>query len=136
MQKLLRKKILSEIRAQTSRSSGKGGQHVNKTETKVELFWNIEESSGVTSQQKKRLFEKLKNKINADGELHITCEETRSQVKNREIAEKKLWDTIQRALKKSKRRIKTKPTKASQKKRVDDKKKKGQIKKLRKNPLD
>jgi ribosome-associated protein len=136
MQKLLRKKILSEIRAQTSRSSGKGGQHVNKTETKVELFWNIEESSGVTSQQKKRLFEKLKNKINADSELHITCEETRSQVKNREIAEKKLWDTIQRALKKSKRRIKTKPTKASQKKRVDDKKKKGQIKKLRKNPLD
>ncbi|KAB1065235.1 alternative ribosome rescue aminoacyl-tRNA hydrolase ArfB [Salibacter halophilus] len=128
--------ILTELRTQTSRSSGKGGQHVNKTETKVELFWNIEESSGVTSQQKKRLFEKLKNKINADGELHITCEETRSQIKNREIAEKKLWDTIQEALKKSKRRIKTKPTKASQKKRVDDNKKKGQIKKLRKNPLD
>lgn len=136
MEKLMRKNILSELRSQTSRSSGKGGQHVNKTETKVELFWNVEESNGVTSQQKQRLIKKLKNKINSEGELHITCEETRSQIKNREIAEKKLFNTIKEALKKSKRRIKTKPTKASQKKRVDDKKKKGQIKKLRKNPLE
>jgi ribosome-associated protein len=106
-----------------TRSSGPGGQHVNKVSTRVELRFDIPGSMVFNDDDKQRLMLKLKNKINEDGILYLTSQETRSQVKNKEKVMEKFFALIQKSLTREKKRIPTKPTKTSNKKRLESKKK-------------
>ena len=117
---------------QTSRSSGPGGQNVNKTETKVELRFNVEQSNLLNDEEKALILLRLKNKINNDGFLIITVQESRSQLFNKQIAEQRFYEILTKALKKQTKRTATKPTAASNKRRLVTKKYNSKKKELRK----
>ena len=123
-----------EFRFQTSRSSGPGGQHVNKTESRVELFFNIDASTLLADEEKERLLRKLKKRINADGELIIASESTRSQTRNKEDCIKKFYELIEKALAVEKKRVPTRPTLAARKKRLEAKRLQSEKKQYRKKP--
>lgn len=128
MQEMLNK----EVGYRTSRSSGAGGQHVNKVSTKVELVFDVDASRVLTEEQKAVIHTKLKNRISREGLLTLQCDETRSQVKNKEIVFERFITLIKEALKPEKERKPTKPTKASVEKRLKEKKKKSEKKDFRK----
>ena len=114
-----------------SRSSGPGGQNVNKTDTRVELLFDINESSVISSFQKKILLSQLKSHISGQC-VRVVVQEKRSQYQNRKLALSKLGDLIREALnEKQKIRLGTKPTNSSHKRRLDLKKQRGEIKKSR-----
>jgi len=127
--------ILTELVYKAVRSSGPGGQHANKTATKVELGFEISNSEALTDQEKKRINKKLSGRINKDGILKMSSEDSRSQHTNKDIVIQNFLFEIKEALKRPKRRKKTKPTRASKLKRLKTKKKKSEIKANRKDPL-
>lgn len=116
----------------TSRSGGKGGQNVNKVETKVELLFDINASKLFSAEQKELLIQKLALRIIDECILQLTASTERSQLKNKEIAIKKAIDLIQKALKPKKARKATKPTLQSIEKRLSNKQLKSMKKELRK----
>ena len=122
-----------EVKYRTSRSSGAGGQHVNKVSTKVELIFDVNGSAVLSEEQKTIIHEKLKNRISNEGLLILHCDETRSQLKNKEIVYNRFVILIEDALKPIKKRKSTKPTKSSVEKRLFNKKKKSDKKDLRKS---
>ena len=120
-----------EIKWRFSRSSGPGGQNVNKIESRVEIIFNLEDSKALNNYQKAILKINLKNKL-VNNSLCLAVQEHRNQLLNRQLALMKLSSIIKDGLNKPfKFRKSTKPTKASQKKRVDFKKKRGELKKSR-----
>jgi len=128
----MQESLKKEVRYRTSRSSGAGGQHVNKVSTKVELIFDVENSETLTEEQQAIIRVKLKNRISKEGLLLLQCDETRSQVKNKEIVYHRFINLIEEALKTEKERKPTVPTKTSVEKRLKDKKKKSGKKELRK----
>jgi len=123
--------LSSEFQFLTSRSSGPGGQNVNKVNSKVELRFDIRNSSLLTDDQKEILLAKLATKITSEGILSVVSQRDRSQLANKEDAIEKLYLLISKALKPVIRRKKTKPTKSSVEKRLTGKRIKSEIKQNR-----
>ncbi|MBC7885960.1 MAG: aminoacyl-tRNA hydrolase [Saprospiraceae bacterium] len=124
--------LTPECTFNTSRSSGPGGQHVNKTETKVELRFNIIKSELLSDKEKNLLLTKLKHRlVDDDSSILLSAQETRSQLKNKVLVIKKLHDLIKESLKEDEPRLPTKPTKASNERRIAEKKQSGDIKSKR-----
>jgi ribosome-associated protein len=131
---LNREGIIQELKFKAVRSSGAGGQHVNKVSSKIELAFDLENSNALTELEKNRLLKKLSSKLSKENILLIQCEETRSQHKNKELVIQKLFDTLETNLVVPKRRRKTKPTRSAIEKRLKSKKRAAQKKVNRGKP--
>ncbi len=121
----------TEIEIETSRSGGPGGQHVNKTSSRVTLRWNVKKSVFLTQEQKEICLVRLKTRINIAGELVLHVDSFRSQLMNRQYAYKRLHELVHEALIPPKKRVKTKVSEGAKRRRVEAKKKRGLLKKLR-----
>lgn len=125
------KELAGELQITTSRSSGPGGQNVNKVNTKVTLRWNVPQSELVTSTEKELLIQKLSAKLTGDGDLIVSAQDKRSQLDNKEEAFRKLDALLARAFVKNKVRKATKPSQASKADRLTRKKRQSEKKKMR-----
>jgi ribosome-associated protein len=122
-----------EFTFSTSRSSGPGGQNVNKVSTKVELRFSLISTAIFSEEEKQMIFTKLKNKITKDGELVLVSQSERTQLMNKIVVTEKFYDLISKALTVQKKRRSTKPTLSSKIKRLEGKRVRGNIKKLRRD---
>ncbi|HYE59874.1 MAG TPA: alternative ribosome rescue aminoacyl-tRNA hydrolase ArfB [Candidatus Kapabacteria bacterium] len=123
-----------EIVIDTVRSSGPGGQNVNKVSSKVQLRWNVGQSSVVSFGQKELIRHALANRMNAEDEVMVDVDEERSQLQNRMIAIDRLQTLVNTALIPKKVRRATRPTRASKERRLDQKRKVGERKRARRMP--
>jgi ribosome-associated protein len=119
---------LSEIELRTSRSSGPGGQHAQKSETRVEAVFDVEASSALSDAQKRRVAAK------AGPVLRAVAQDERSQLRNRELAIERLVAALREALHVERRRVATKPTAAARERRLEEKRRRGELKRLRRPP--
>lgn len=126
------KDFSKELTFKTSRSSGAGGQNVNKVETSVTVLWKVDESEFFNDGQKNLIQTKLKNRINAEGFLFLTVSESRTQLMNKTKAIEKILEIVDKALVIPKKRLSTKPSKSQKQKRLDTKKKLSEKKENRK----
>ena len=123
----------SELHFSASRSSGPGGQNVNKVSTKVELRFHVTSSTLLSDDEKILLIEKLVKKINSEGELTLVSQTERSQMKNKEKVIEKFYSLLTRALTPRKKRKPTKPSQASKEERLEEKRKQAEKKERRKS---
>ncbi len=126
-------RLLQEIVFKASRSGGAGGQHVNKVSTRMELYFDVNNSLALTPEQRDRLLVKLGNKISNEGVLRLVCQSERSQPGNKRVCIEKFKVLISKCFAVERIRKATKATKASKEKRLIQKKKHGEIKQLRRN---
>ena len=128
--------LKKEVSYRTSRSSGPGGQHVNKTESRVELLWHLHLSECLDETQKIRVQKRLQSRITEEGWLILRCDRHRSQHRNREEVTARFVGLLQSSLIAPKERKATRPTRGSIDKRISDKKIRGHIKRSRIKPPD
>lgn len=119
---------LSEVQLRVSRSSGPGGQHANTSETRVEAVFDVQGSSALSDVQKRRVLAR------AGPTLRAVAQDERSQLRNRELAVDRLVERLREALRVQRPRRPTKPTAASREKRLEEKRRRSQVKRLRKAP--
>jgi ribosome-associated protein len=118
---------LAQVQLRFSRSSGPGGQHAQKSETRVEAVFDVEASDALTDAQKRRVVAR------AGPVLRAVAQDERSQLRNRELAVERLVEQLRRALKVERRRVPTKPTEASRRRRLEEKQRRSRTKKLRRD---
>jgi ribosome-associated protein len=121
----------AELGVRTSRASGAGGQHVNKTSTRVELTWNVALSPSLGDEDRARINARLASRLSDQGELRVVASDTRSQLQNRELAEERLAGIVRRALVVPKPRRKTRPSRAATEARLTDKRRTSEKKRIR-----
>ncbi|MDQ3389556.1 MAG: aminoacyl-tRNA hydrolase [Gemmatimonadota bacterium] len=121
----------AELDFRASRSGGPGGQHVNTTSSKVELTWSVTGSPSLSEAQRERICDKLANRIDGDGVLHLTASEHRSQHQNRDAVVERFAGLLRAALHVPKTRKKTRPTRASREQRLQAKRRRAEVKRLR-----
>ncbi|HHC79362.1 MAG TPA: aminoacyl-tRNA hydrolase [Flavobacteriia bacterium] len=127
-------KLIKELNFKAVKSSGAGGQHVNKVSSKIELVFDIDASDELTDEQKELLVKNIANRLTKENKLILFCDESRSQHKNKEISIQRFLEVVKKGLIVSKKRKKTKPSKKSVQKRLDNKKKLSAKKSSRKKP--
>jgi len=125
-----------ELTVRASRASGAGGQHVNKTSSRVEVVWNVSASRALSPEDRSWLLRKLASRLSADGSLRVVVSDTRSQLRNRELAMERMAEVVRAALARPKRRKPTKPSRAALRARVEAKKRRSLKKKLRRDTSD
>lgn len=125
----------SELDFRTSRSSGAGGQHVNKTSSRVEISWNILKSIALSEEQRELLIKKLGSRVSEEGAVRVVASDTRSQLRNRQAAEQRLSDLIAKSLTVQKKRKPTKKPRAANEARLTEKKKHSDKKRIRQQRL-
>ena len=123
-----------EIAFATSTSSGPGGQHVNRVETRVTLLFDLEASESLSAEQRERIRERLATRINKAGVLRVTSQKHRSQAANREAATERFAALLADALEEEPSRKPTRPSRAAKRRRLRKKRRRGEIKRLRKPP--
>ncbi|QTN39001.1 aminoacyl-tRNA hydrolase [Cryomorphaceae bacterium] len=133
-QELRQRNFAPDFEFTTSRSSGPGGQHANKTETRVTLRFSVEESEALRADEKPRVLKAWRRRLTESGELLLSEEGSRSQVKNKEAVVKRFFELLEKALTPRKKRIPTQKSRAAKLKQVQDKKRRGEIKKMRQKP--
>lgn len=124
-----------ELELRATRSSGPGGQHVNTSSTRVELVWDVASSPSLDDATRERLLTRLANRLDTTGKLRLVAQAERSQFRNREAVIERFAQVVTAALVEQKARKATRPTKASKRKRLDEKKKRGVLKETRKKPV-
>jgi ribosome-associated protein len=117
-----------------SLSGGPGGQHANKTSTRVELTWDVDSSSVLGPRQRQAIRNRLKGRIDSSGVLRVVVDTHRSQMRNREEAVRKLGGLVEGALRRRPTRVATGPTRASKERRLEAKKRRSDIKRGRQDP--
>lgn len=120
-----------ELEITTSRAGGAGGQHVNKTDSRITIRWNVKTSQVLTEEQKNRVLQNLQPRLTTEGELIIHNSESRSQQQNKEMALAQLAHTIRKALHVPKKRMKTRMPHSVKEARLESKSHRGEVKKMR-----
>lgn len=125
-----------ELEITSSKSGGAGGQHVNKTESKITVRWNVKTSNAITEEQKVRIIQNLGSRLTEDGDFILHSSESRSQQHNKMAALKRLEKEIKKALHVPKKRMKTRVSKSAKEARLHEKKYRSSVKKLRSKSFD
>jgi ribosome-associated protein len=126
--------LLSELTYKATRSSGPGGQHVNKTSTRVELHWSLDTTKAFSEEEVLRLRESLRHRLTKEGSITLASEQTRSQLRNKEDVTKRFFNLLEVGVTPPKIRKKTRPSKMAKRKRLQAKKRHGEKKLNRKKP--
>ena len=122
---------MSELHFRFARSSGPGGQHVNRSATQVELLFDVANSPSLDEVQRRRVLRKLKSRIDKEGVLHLVSQETRSQLRNREEVVERFQELMREALHVPKRRRPTRPSRAARERRLEEKRRRSETKRDR-----
>ncbi len=129
-----KKVAVQELQFKAVRSSGAGGQHVNKVSSKVELSFDVEASKALSNNEKERIKQKLGFRLTKENVLIINCDNTRSQHRNKDLAIKRFLETVRKGIRIPKKRLKTKPKRSAIEKRLKSKKKVAEKKARRQKP--
>ncbi len=121
----------AELRFRASRSSGPGGQHLNKSSTRVEVLWNVRASRSLPPELRERILERLASRIDSNGVLRVAASSRRSQLENRKAAVRRLQSLIEQAIRATKPRIPTTPPEHAERARMESKRRRSEIKRLR-----
>ena len=121
----------SELEYRATRAGGAGGQHVNTSSTRIELLWNVAQTGALDDERRARVTARLATRIDGEGWLRVVASARRSQQQNREAAEARLAELVRGALVVPKRRRPTRPTRASKEKRIQEKRKRSETKRMR-----
>ena len=125
---------LAELDYRATRSGGPGGQHVNTSSTRIEVWWDVRSSPSLSEEQRTRLLERLARRLDGEGRLRVVASDSRSQLRNREAATERLRELVAAALAVRKPRKRTKPTRASKAARLEAKRRRSAVKRERRAP--